>query len=382
MSLHGHFDVVGGISGDMALGAMLDAFPELEGALRSDLEACGVLAHVDLTVASGKVMGLMARQVTVGVIPGAPPTHHWHDIRSFLETSNGPPAVRDRAVAIFSGLAEAEAICHGVAVDDVHFHEIADWDSLADIVGIASLTVRSGISSWSCGALPLGNGTVMSAHGLLPVPAPAISQLIKGFRLAADDEQGERVTPTGAAILRHLVADPKAAPPGGWLAATGVSAGQRRLLKRPNILRLFVTEAPEDGVGNMVARLSFEIDDMTAEELSLALDRIRQPPWVLDAGYQVGFGKKGRMRFCVDVLGQAEHAEELIGLCFAETSTIGLRADTCQRRVLTRLEAPDGIKRVKRPGGDTAKIESDSLAAVPTLKARRQMSGGVERDES
>ncbi len=381
MSLHGHFDVVGGISGDMSLGAMLDAFPELEGDLRSDLDACGVLPHVTIEVASTKVMGLVVRQAKVSVVPGAPPTHHWHDIRAFIENSACPPAVRDRAIAIFTGLAEAEAVCHGVAVDDVHFHEIADWDSLADIVGVASLIERCGVASWSCGALPLGNGTVMTAHGLLPVPAPATAELLKGYRLTADDELGERITPTGAAILRHLVTDPGAASAGGWLKATGVATGQRRLVKRPNILRLFVTETAEVGVGDLVQRLSFEIDDMTAEELSISLERIRQSEWVLDAGYQVGFGKKGRMRFTVDVLGRADHGEDLVALCFAETSTIGLRVDTCQRRVLTRLPAPEGAKRVRRPGGDTAKVESDRLASVPTLKARRRRVRDVEQDE-
>ena len=382
MTLHGHFDVAGGISGDMAMGVLLDAFPALESGLRADLAACGVLAHVDIDISTTKVMGLVARHISVSVASDAPPTHHWRDIRAFIETSACPAPVRDRAIAIFTLLAEAEAVCHGVPVDDVHFHEIADWDSLADIVGIASLIERSGIRSWSCSDLPRGNGTVSTAHGLLPVPAPATAELLKGFRLFADDELGERITPTGAAILKHLVTAPMASAPGGQLKQIGTSAGKRRLEKRPNILRLFVTEAEQAGHGDLVARLSFEIDDMTAEELSIALDRIRQSELVLDAGYQVGFGKKGRMRFTIDVLGRADRQEELIALCFSETSTIGLRIDTSTRRVLPRLDAPAGTKRVARPGGDTAKIESDSLAQTPTLKARRKLTRDVERDDS
>jgi hypothetical protein len=381
VTLHGHFDIVGGVSGDMALGALLDAFPHLEEPLRADLRACGILDHTELQVTTGSVMGLRVRRTRISVLDGAPPTHHWHDIRAFLERADCQSDIRAHALAIFTHLAEAEAVCHGVDVEDVHFHEVADWDSLADIVGVASLVVRSEVKSWSCSALPLGNGTVMSAHGLLPVPAPATAELIKGFELKSDDELGERVTPTGAAILRHLVIEPKVGSSGGWLTTTGTGAGERRLKKSPNILRLFVTERPETGVGDLVTRLSFEIDDMTPEELSVALDRIRTHPSVLDAGYQVGIGKKGRMRFSIDVLAMNEHAEEAITLCFAETSTIGLRVDAHLRRVLTRLEAPPGIKRVARPGGNTAKIESDVVAATPTLKARRRNSGSVEQNE-
>lgn len=381
MTLHGHFDIVGGISGDMALGALLDAFPHLEEPLRADLRACGILDHAELQVTTSSVMGLRVRRARVGVLNGAPPTHHWRDIRAFLERADCQSDIRVHALAIFTHLAEAEALCHGVDVDDVHFHEIADWDSLADIVGVASLIVRSGIKGWSCSALPLGNGTVRSAHGILPVPVPATAELLKGFRFGHDDEQGERVTPTGAAILRHLVIEPKAGPPVGWLSTTGTGAGERRLARHPNILRLLVSELSEQGEGDMITRLAFDIDDMTPEEISVALDRIRAQPGILDAGYQVGIGKKGRMRFSVDVLVAGGHEEEAIMLCFAETATIGLRVESHLRRVLMRLHGPSGIKRVARPGGNTAKIESDLVATEPTLKARRLKSGAVERNE-
>lgn len=380
MTFHGYFDAVGGISGDMALGALLDAFPHLEEPLRADLAACGILEHISLDLENAEVMGLRVRRARVTVRGDAPPTHHWHDIRAFLEAADCHPEVRGHALAIFGRLAAAEAICHGVDIEDVHFHEVADWDSLADIVGVASLVVRCGIGGWSCGSLPLGSGTVASAHGILPVPAPAAAELLKGFDLRQDDEPGERVTPTGAAILRHLVAGSGGAP-SGRLTAVGTGAGERRFRKTPNILRLFVTETPEAGEGDVVTRLSFEIDDMTPEEISVALDRIRAHPGILDAGYHVGIGKKGRMRFSVDVLTSSEHTEAAIALCFAETATIGLRIDEHVRRVLRRLDATPGFKRVARPGGATAKIESDIAAATPTLKARRRMSADIERDE-
>lgn len=377
---HGHLDAIGGISGDMALGALLDTFPHLEDPLRADLGACGILDHVSLEVSTADVMGLRVRRAKVGVRGDAPPTHHWREIRSFLETAKCLPEIRAHALAIFELLAQAEAVCHGVDIEAVHFHEVADWDSLADIVGVASLVARCGITRWSCSSLPLGSGTVMSAHGILPVPAPATAELLKGFEVRQDAELGERITPTGAAILRHLV-DTAGGRPAGRLAAVGTGAGERRLLKTPNILRLLVTEPTEEGNGDLVTRLSFEIDDMTPEELAVALDKIREPSWILDAGYGVGVGKKGRMRFSVDVLAASGHAEEAIALCFAETATIGLRVDQPLRRILTRLDTPPGVKRVARPGGATAKIESDLVASIPTLKARRQRSADVEHHE-
>lgn len=379
MPLHGHFDVVGGISGDMTLGAFIDALPHLEQSLRDDLSAFGVLDHVTLTIRKERVMGLHVTRIDVEVASDAPPTHHWHDIRAFINRADANPKVKMLAIDIFTHLAEAEAQCHGVPVDHVHFHEIADWDSLADIIGIASCVVHSGIESWSCSALPPGSGRVKTAHGLLPVPAPATVLLLRGFELSNDDEAGERITPTGAAVLKTLVSTPKAAAPSGWLNEIGISAGARSLAQKPNILRLFVSEVAIDKRGDTVTRLSFDIDDMTAEELSVALDQIREAPFVLDAGYHVGFGKKGRMRFCIEVLGIAGQENNLIDLCFAETSTIGLRIDDCHRRVLERLDAPENVKRVRRPNGVTAKIESDSLAATKTLNDRRTHSRDTEQ---
>ncbi|WP_319410887.1 LarC family nickel insertion protein [uncultured Cohaesibacter sp.] len=379
MPLHGHFDVVGGISGDMTLGAFLDAFPHLEQGLRKDLAEFGISDHVELTVRKDKVMGLQVTRVDVDVATDAPPTHHWRDIRAFISNASANPDVKALAIAIFAHLAEAEAICHGVDVEKVHFHEVADWDSLADIIGVASCVIGSGIESWSCSALPPGSGRVQMAHGLLPVPAPATCQLLKGFEMSQDDEEGERITPTGAAILKTLVTTPRASAPAGWLGELGVSAGSKSLVRQPNILRLFVSDISIDKRGDMVTRLSFDIDDMTAEEMSLALDRIRQAPFVLDAGYHVGFGKKGRMRFCVEILGIAGHGDSLIELCFAETSTIGLRVDECRRSILERLDAPENVKRVRRPNGVTAKTESDSLAQISGLKDRRATSRETER---
>lgn len=371
MTLAVHLDPCGGVAGDMFAAAMLDAFPALESPLRADLAAAlGDMVAPELR--RGSTNGLAALRVRMAVRETPPGTGLWRDIRAFLAGSALDAPVRNGALAIFGHLARAEAACHGLPEEEVHFHEIADWDSLADIVAAASLSHRSGVARWTVGDLPLGEGLVATAHGRLPVPVPATAALLRGFAVHTDGERGERVTPTGAAILRHLVADPGARPAPGRLMATGLGAGTRALASRPNVLRVLVTEAIPGGA-DRVTRIAFEIDDMTPEEIAVALDRLRGDPGVLDAGFTLGFGKKGRPRFAIEVLARPETAEAVAQACFIETSTLGLRLETVERRVLDR-RLTDGLPRIKvaeRPGGATAKAESDDLAAIPGLAARR-----------
>jgi uncharacterized protein (TIGR00299 family) protein len=382
MSLSVHLDPCGGVAGDMFAAAMLDAFPVLEAPLRADLAA--VLGSVvEPLTWRGSSRGLAVLRVQMAVRDAPPATGHWRDIRALLQGSALAPPVRDGALAVFGLLADAEAHCHGVPSDDVHFHEIADWDSLADIVAAASLAHRSGVVRWTVGELPLGEGMVMTAHGGLPLPAPATARLLEGFAVHRDGERGERVTPTGAAILRHLVADPKSRPTPGRLKATGTGAGSRELDQRPNTLRVLVTEAVADPCADRVARLSFEIDDMTPEEIGVALDRLRADAGVLDAGFTLGYGKKSRPRFAVEILARPEAAEAVAAACLLETSTLGLRLEVIERRLLAR-SAKGGdprTKRAERPGGATCKAESDDLAAIPGLAARRATARAAEGNE-
>ena len=284
------------------------------------------------------------------------------------------------ALSIFGALAAAEAACHGVDVEEVHFHEIADWDSLADIVAAASLVATSGAATWSVADLPIGSGRALTQHGPVPIPAPATARLLEGFAVFDDGVAGERVTPTGAAILRSL-SPSQAARPAGALLRTGVGAGTRDLPGVANICRLLVLEtaAPH---GDAVSEIAFEIDDMTPEEISVALDRIREGAGVVDAGYTLGYGKKGRARYAVTVLARAEAADGAADLCLAETSTLGVRIGRAARRVLARAPGEfEGVrtKTATRPAGRTAKAESDDLADVQTLKARRAVAHAAEQ---
>ncbi|WP_370304043.1 LarC family nickel insertion protein [Pseudooceanicola sp.] len=366
MTGHAHLDLVGGISGDMFAASMLSAFPGTRDQLERDLSDANLTDWVTLRVCEVRKSGFAATQVGFEITPGAPPTRHWKDIRARLQGSALRPAVRAAAIDIFSGLAEAEAASHGIPVDKVHFHEIADWDSMADMVAAASLIVSTKIASWSCSDLPLGRGRVQTQHGLIPVPAPATAHLLTGFRFADDGGEGERITPTGAAILRHLLPSQDGRQAGLKLSGIGTGAGQRDMKGIPNLCRLMYFETAS-AAADLVGSLAFEIDDMTAEELAAALERIQTSRGVLDAGYTTGYGKQSRSRHTVTVLVEPARTDEIVDLCLRETSTIGVRIGSVRRRVLRCEPGLGGGLRapaVDRPGGATAKVARDEPVGV------------------
>ena len=388
-ALHGHLEPIGGLAGDMFCAAMLDAFPGLLAPMLRDLEAAGVSAHVRIEQRPEKVNGMAARQFVVEQATAEPrPTGHYSNIRARLLSAPLLEPVRAHTLGIFDHLAAAEASVHAVPVEHVHFHEVADWDSQADIVAAASLIHHSGVQSWSCGTLPLGGGLVQTEHGRLPVPAPATAHLLRGFDWHDDGQDGERVTPTGAAILRYLMSGNQARKPAGRLRRTGTGCGSKRFDHLPNIVRLLALEthgADQTVLTDEVANLQFEIDDMTPEELATALDRLREHAGVLDASYQLRLGKKGRPQFAVQVLAQSAMTDALADLCLTETSTLGVRIGLFSRRILRRAATTvtvDGAdypaKQAERPDGSrTAKVEADALAAAGSLAQRRKVAAAA-----
>lgn len=406
---HVHIDPVGGIAGDMFIAAMLDLFPQsLENCL-VDLADSGVLEHVDVSLQPGKSHGLAVKRFCVVNKSRKPrATGKYRELKLMLDNCSLEAAVKRRALVLLELLANAESHVHGVTVDDVHFHEVADWDSIADIVAAASLIERNSVASWSCGCLPVGSGLVKTEHGMLPVPAPATLVLLHGISTHDDGEPGERVTPTGAALVKHLfnLSDDVTqfmVRPRGVSIDSGTGAGQRSLKDRPNIVRCSLIEldqaarnvsaevsllgsADYDHDIDHVAQLSFAIDDMTSEELAVALQYIRQFDGVVDVSHHTSFGKKGRMMFDVNVLCLPQKEPDVSRLCFSETSTLGMRVQLITRRVLKReefriedSEGAAGAKAVNRPlaCGDelrTLKIESDDLRRMPGLHARRARS--------
>jgi uncharacterized protein (TIGR00299 family) protein len=378
-----HLDLVGGLAGDMFIAAMLDLFPEHEAGLQDSLGRTGLLAGVTARLEPHNDGVLAGRRFLVER-PGGQGGHDhiaWRRIREGLESSDLDPAVRGHAVAIFRHLAEAEARVHGVALEAVSFHEVGAWDSIADIVGAAHLIAATGATRWTVGAIPLGSGRVRTAHGPLPVPGPATALLLQGFAVIDDGVGGERVTPTGAAILRHLCGDAARPAQPRILGGTGIGFGTRILPGLSNCVRVLRFDPVEQATGfdtDAVLVVECEIDDQSGEELALALDRLRAHPAVLDVVQAPVFGKKGRMMAHLRLLARPEARDEILRLCFAETTTIGLRHSVQARAVLSRrmIEVEAGgrtlrVKAVDRPGGRTAKAEADDVADLDGHAARK-----------
>ena len=381
MTVHVHLDAVGGIAGDMFVAACLHAWPELADQLESVVRAAGLPDDWAVQTTPGTSHSLAG--LRVGFTPPATgavrPSGDHAAIRERLRASTLPAAVIDRAVDIFHHLAVAEATCHGIDVDDVHFHEIADWDSVADIAAAAWLIETVNAPTWSVSPLPMGSGTVETAHGRLPIPAPATSLLLEGLKVVDDGIPGERVTPTGAAILRHLGATTSSPPP-GIIAASGHGLGTRELPDRPNMVRLLALETTPTGsptpwdVG-AVSVITFEVDDQTPEDLAVGLDCLRAHAGVIDVLQAPVTGKKNRMAAHVQVLCGTDARDDVIAACFAQTTTIGLRWRDEDRAELRRHQVQRGDvagKAVARPDGSlTAKAEIDDLARIATTQADR-----------
>lgn len=394
---HVHLDAVGGIAGDMFVAAMLDAFPYLEERVFADLARVLPAEAGRPELAEGRSGAVRVKRF--GLVShdksgrhSAHDHHHDHhhgryrELAALIENASLSNGTSAEACAILGHIARVEAHIHQIAIDEVHFHEIAGWDSLMDVVAAGSIIAALPGVSWSVSDLPRGGGLVNTEHGRLPVPAPATVALLEGFTWRDDGISGERVTPTGAAILRHIITLPsrKAA---GRLVASGTGAGTRELPAMPNILRVlaFVSNLTA-GSSDSVVVLSFDIDDMTGEEIGTAADKLRALEGVLDLAIGTLAGKKGRPLSAFRLLVAPAHLDAVKAKCLSETSTIGLRWHVEDRDVLERetdIAHHDAgalrVKRVRRPDGTvTGKVESDDLAPLETYAARSRAKKRIE----
>ena len=373
-----HLDAVGGVAGDMFVAALIDALPELRARVLADARAV-LPAGCVVDLAEKMSGGIRALRFAVDVRPeeadrGATT---YAALAARITGADLAEGTRRHAGAILRLLGETEARIHGIALDCVHFHEISDWDSVADVVAAGSIVAALGEASWTIGDLPRGGGLMRTQHGMLPVPAPATAALLTGFAWREDGIGGERVTPTGAAILRHLCAGP-AGTGSQRLAAVGTGAGTRELPGMPNVLRALVFEEDAgEGLRDRIAVISFDIDDMTGEELGEAADRIRHTSGVIDVSMSAALGKKGRPLTCFRVLAREGALAAVRRACLQQTSSLGVRWRVEEREVLAREEREQrGGLRVKaavRPGGAvTVKAESDDLREAHDLAERRE----------
>ena len=398
--MHIHLDPVGGLAGDMFLAAVLHAWPGLETAIFKAMRAAGLPNDWSVEVVAGVSAGITGMRVRINGDAG----HHHHatgsfrQIRERLEGSALAPAVRDRAIAIFHLLAEAEGEIHGKPIEEVHFHEIADWDSVSDIVGAAAAIEAIGATGWSVGDIPMGGGTVMTAHGKLPVPAPATVRLLHGSRMVDDGITGERVTPTGAAILLHLQASQDQRRQTGILTHCGHGLGTRELKGCANMVRLLAFDTDADagaretnwGQAGEVGVISFEVDDQAPEDLAVGIETLRSRDGVLDVVQSSVMGKKGRLAISVRVLCRVEVLNPVIEACFLQTTTIGLRWRMEQRVELRRENVELNAaavtfsgKTVMRPDGRaTTKVDMDVLALQGRTQQERARARRLAEENS
>jgi uncharacterized protein (TIGR00299 family) protein len=329
------FDAQAGASGDMLLGALVDAGAPLDVVQAAvdtlDVEPVRLRAH-QVTRA-----GLAATKVDVDVPPSST-TRTWADVRTLLESAALPDAVRARALDVFARLARAEAAAHRVSPEEVHFHEVGALDALADVVGSCAALHALGVTEAVGSPVAVGRGSVRTAHGVLPVPVPAVLVLLgeAGAPLHAGDVAMETCTPTGAALLASTVGSWGSIPP-MRVSATGTGAGGRDPAEAPNVLRVVLGDRVPAGDGSTEPALVLEanVDDLDP----------RLWPGVLSALINAGASdawltpilmKKGRPAHTLSVLVSAEHADAVRRVVFRESSTIGVREHRVAKRVLDR----------------------------------------------
>jgi pyridinium-3,5-bisthiocarboxylic acid mononucleotide nickel chelatase len=411
-----HLDPLGGLSGDMFVAALLDAFPEYWPHVQSTIASlklgeegeCKLAPHRDHSFAGRRF--LVGSDRTRSNLPGGrqgtdghgdPPHSHegsghhepphahenrrghkaWADIRAELDRSGLNADVKKHALAIFNLLAEAEAKVHGVEVESVTFHEVGAVDSIVDIVAAAQLISLIRADRWTSAPLPIGSGRINSAHGVLPIPAPAAALLLQALPVIEDGVPGERVTPTGAALAAYLI-DPRARSDSRILrmSRSGIGFGGRTLLGVSNCLRAlaFDDAAPlaRSTVAGSIDRrqlavITFEVDDQSPEDLAVGLDHIRGLHEVFDVTQTSVVGKKGRMAAHVQILVSPRELDSVIVACFEETTTIGLRHQLTEGAILRRrietieIEGENlQVKIVERPGGmQSGKAEAADVAS-------------------
>jgi pyridinium-3,5-bisthiocarboxylic acid mononucleotide nickel chelatase len=329
-----YFDCFSGISGDMTLGALLDAGCDLEH-LRTALHGLQVPGW-ELSAEKVWKNGIAATHVQVKT-DDQQKHRSLSAILGILKNSQLAPEVRDRAAAIFQKLGEAEARVHDVPIEKIHFHEVGAVDAIVDIVGACVGFHAFGIERFACSPLNIGGGTVKMAHGTLPVPAPATTNLLTGKPTYSNGVQRELVTPTGAAIVA-TICNSFGPQPAMSVSAIGYGAGTTELEGQPNVLRIMIGEAAEKvvpGFDQEIVVIEANLDDMNPQIYGYFLEKALAAG-ALDVFTTPVQMKKNRPGTLLTVLCQPEDENALMSLIFAETTTFGVRSYRARRRTLPR----------------------------------------------
>jgi hypothetical protein len=326
-----YLECFSGISGDMLLGALVDAGADAD-TLRQEIAKLGI-EGIEVHFERCSRSNIGATNLTVKVA-------HDHSHRSLskieqiITASPLAAEVKDRAIRIFRRLGEVEAAIHQVPVEKVHFHEVGAWDSIVDIVGACIGLHLLGIEKIYCSPLNLGSGTVKAAHGVMPVPAPATAALVQGLPTYSEGPAVELTTPTGAAIVATLASEFGPMPP-MRISAAGYGAGDHDFKDRPNLLRILIGELSGAAEASEVFVIEANVDDMSPQLAGYVRERLLDAG-ALDVTMVPVYMKKDRPGFMLSVLAKVEDRDRLGDLLFAETTTIGLRMYAAQRRVLER----------------------------------------------
>ncbi|MEI7946523.1 MAG: nickel pincer cofactor biosynthesis protein LarC [bacterium] len=375
------FDSVGGASGDMILSALAAIGADMQ-TIEKALNAF-FPEHLHLQCEAASASGLNGLRVKVEVKSekwkverGESPTSHGHqhetgewleahhhaehhhrglkEIESLLMTSPLSEITKERAIAVFRALAEAEAKIHNTTREAVHFHEVGAWDSIADIVGACLALEQLGVCGISCGPLPAGIGTISCSHGEMPNPAPATQELLAGMRVIQTDEPFELVTPTAAALLSVWTRTLEQVPEETVIEKNGFGFGQRTLNHRPNVLRATLMscletqgqEDPRTQEQRALLVMEANLDDCNPEWIASLVPALLELG-ALDVWQTPIVMKKGRAGILLSVLAPEERAAGLREMIFRGTTTFGIRYYPVQREMLERR-----FEQVKTPFGE------------------------------
>ena len=362
-----YFDLSMGAAGDMLAAALFQLVPEPE-RLLARINALG-LPGVEARLVPAEKRGIQGLRYEV-LVHGREEQehhehhgHHLHDIEAILSGSALPEAVRADTLAVYRLLAQAESKAHGCPVEEIHFHEVGQLDAIVDIVTVCLLMDVLKPELVCASPVHVGSGTVRCAHGILPVPAPATAELLKGIPCYSGEIRGELCTPTGAALLRHFVKD-FGPMPEMRVEHLGNGMGSKDF-PQANCLRASLGES-----GETVVELCCNVDDMSGEAIGYALEQF-MAAGALDAFWQSVGMKKSRPGTLLTVLCKPEDRERMLRQVFRLTSTLGVRESLCRRYILRRekgyVETPYGtvgIKQARGYGVERAKLEYEDLKAL------------------
>jgi uncharacterized protein (TIGR00299 family) protein len=357
---YAYFDAKSGLSGDMILGALLDLGVPVA---RFKHRMAALKLPVRILVREVKRSHFRGLRVNVSVAPPADKTRKFNDVEKFIKKSAFSPEAKDRARAIFKNLFEAEARVHGSRFEGAHLHEAGADDALIDVLGTCWLAEELGIGEFFSSPLNVGEGWVKSSHGILPVPPPAVAELLKGVPVYSAHARQELVTPTGAAIVKTLVK--KFIPfPEITYEKIGYGAGSRDIAGLANILRVFYGEARGFFSDKRVYIVEATIDDSNPQVLASFMDRAFELG-ALDVYLAPIVMKKNRLGTKLTVLAELDRIDGLIAAVFRETSSIGVRYFPVERRALDRTRAtvrvlgkPVGIK-ISTLGGERINVQPE-----------------------